>query len=259
MSRWSQRKLAANRAAKHGSALPESVELSDERLDSDGRIAAPVALSDAPAENSPNEPIVDQVGNFADKPTTAATPSAETMLTEADLPPIDGLTAQSDYTVFLKANVPAGLRKAALRKLWVSDPVLANLDRLNDYDDDYTIVTSMTMDDTIYKIGRGFLDEGLKAMQGVASEPASTGEAPTAPGRPLDSQGPALRPQVAQSSEDKANADEAGRDAGNADAGNNVASDVAAPEDSRTPDRAESGDASTSDPPASESSNNSAS
>ena len=77
------------------------------------------------------------------------------MLTEADLPSIEELTAQSDYTVFLKKNVPEALRRRALRKLWVSDPVLANLDGLNDYDDDYTIVTAMTMDDTSYKIGRG--------------------------------------------------------------------------------------------------------
>ena len=77
-----------------------------------------------------------------------------------ELPSIESLTAQSDYTVFLRKSVPEALRRAALRKLWVSDPMLANLDGLNDYDDDYNIVhTAMTMDETSYKVGRGYLDE----------------------------------------------------------------------------------------------------
>ncbi|PTW60838.1 uncharacterized protein DUF3306 [Breoghania corrubedonensis] len=61
------------------------------------------------------------------------------MLGEDDLPAIDSLTARSDFTVFLQRNVPAHLHKLAMRKLWRSDPVLANLDGLNDYDTDYTI------------------------------------------------------------------------------------------------------------------------
>jgi len=53
-----------------------------------------------------------------------------------DLPDIDTLDRDSDYTVFMRAGVPEELRTLALRKLWRSDPVLANLDGLNDYDED---------------------------------------------------------------------------------------------------------------------------
>ena len=35
-------------------------------------------------------------------------------------------------------KVPEALRKRALRKLWLSDPILANVDGLNDYDEDFT-------------------------------------------------------------------------------------------------------------------------
>jgi hypothetical protein len=55
----------------------------------------------------------------------------------ADLPDIETLDKDSDYTVFLRDGVPESLKKLALRKLWLSDPVLANLDGLNDYDEDF--------------------------------------------------------------------------------------------------------------------------
>ena len=114
------------------------------------------------------------------------------MLTEADLPSIDGLTAQSDYTVFLQKNVPETLRKAALRKLWGSDPVLANLDGLNDYDDDYTVVTAMTMDDTLYRVGRGLLDDVSTLELPSDAAPARSGN----PGGIVDAE-PAVTPESA--------------------------------------------------------------
>lgn len=173
LSRWSQRKLAA----RHGGAIPEVVDLVGERdVRRDQTQSAPVVSPEALAEKPSSQPKTAKAGVSADPISSATESSAETMLTEADLPAIDGLTAQSDFTVFLKNNVPEGLRKAALRKLWVSDPVLANLDRLNDYDDDYTIVTAMTMDDTIYKVGRGLLDDVAKLELSPHAAPAETDE-----------------------------------------------------------------------------------
>jgi hypothetical protein len=54
-----------------------------------------------------------------------------------DLPDIDTLDKESDFTVFMQAGVPEELKNLALRALWRSDPVLANLDGLNDYDEDF--------------------------------------------------------------------------------------------------------------------------
>lgn len=59
-----------------------------------------------------------------------------------DLPDIDTLTYNSDFTVFLQEGVPDALRRLALARLWRTDPILANLDGLNDYDEDYRIVAS---------------------------------------------------------------------------------------------------------------------
>ncbi|MGD9868891.1 MAG: DUF3306 domain-containing protein [Hyphomicrobiales bacterium] len=58
---------------------------------------------------------------------------------EAPLPDIETLNYESDYSGFLRETVSDDLRRRALRKLWASNPLLANLDGLNDYDLDYTI------------------------------------------------------------------------------------------------------------------------
>jgi hypothetical protein len=54
------------------------------------------------------------------------------------LPPIESLGADSDYTVFLKAGVPEALRVAALRKLWVSDPLIRDFRHPAEYAWDFT-------------------------------------------------------------------------------------------------------------------------
>ncbi len=60
-----------------------------------------------------------------------------------DLPPVDGLDKDSDYTPFLGEGVPEKLARAAMRKLWRSDPIFAFRDGLDDYDDDYTIIETI--------------------------------------------------------------------------------------------------------------------
>ena len=82
----------------------------------------------------------------ADEPQTANLPAPEATdapavetptIAAEDLPDIDSLDKDSDYTPFMAEGVPAELKKLALRALWRSDPVLANLDGLNDYDEDF--------------------------------------------------------------------------------------------------------------------------
>lgn len=49
------------------------------------------------------------------------------------LPPIDELTEASDFTPFLHKGVPETLRKAALRKLWMTEPSVVNYVPLVEY------------------------------------------------------------------------------------------------------------------------------
>ncbi|RJF84425.1 DUF3306 domain-containing protein [Azospirillum cavernae] len=78
----------------------------------------------------------------------------------ADLPSVEDLTAESDFTPFLRADVPEDLHRQALRKLWTSDPVYANDDGLKDYADDYTGLFNLSEPvKTLYRVGRGFLTD----------------------------------------------------------------------------------------------------
>jgi Protein of unknown function (DUF3306) len=91
------------------------------------------------------------------------------------LPDIDGMDDSSDFTVFLQAGVPEALRRRALRKLWGVNPVLANLDGLNDYDEDYTQLHTLGEGmKTLYRIGKGFVSDESEAP--VADAPSQVAE-----------------------------------------------------------------------------------
>lgn len=89
-----------------------------------------------------------------------------------DLPDLATLTAESDYTVFLASGVAEETRRQALRILWRSDPVLANLSGLNDYDDDYRATgTVQQVVETVYRAGAGYLEQLAEAAD---DEPDAT-------------------------------------------------------------------------------------
>ena len=61
----------------------------------------------------------------------------EKVLADADMPPLESLHEDSDYSGFLSPGVSEGLRRRALRKLFMS-AVFNVRDGLDDYDDDFT-------------------------------------------------------------------------------------------------------------------------
>ena len=67
-----------------------------------------------------------------------APPAGEVVDTPVpDLPPVDELTPQSDFSAFMHPKVDPDLRRAALRKLF-SDPHFNVMDGLDTYVDDYS-------------------------------------------------------------------------------------------------------------------------
>jgi hypothetical protein len=62
--------------------------------------------------------------------------------TDADMPPIESLTIDSDYSGFMSAKVSESLRRAALRKLFHSAE-LNVVDALDDYAEDFTTFTGL--------------------------------------------------------------------------------------------------------------------
>ncbi len=62
--------------------------------------------------------------------------------------------------MFLRKGVSEEIRRKALRVLWRSDPVLANLDGLNDYDEDFRATGALArVARTAYRVGKGYLRE----------------------------------------------------------------------------------------------------
>ncbi|MCW2236084.1 DUF3306 domain-containing protein [Azospirillum canadense] len=128
-------------------------------------IAEPVA--EEPPAQLP-EPVPEDV---AEEP--AETADADDPL--KDLPPVEELTRESDYTPFLRAEVPEDLHRQALRKLWTSDPVFANDDGLKDYADDYaSLFTGANPVKTLYRVGKGFLDAAEEAAERAEMDAAAT-------------------------------------------------------------------------------------
>lgn len=61
----------------------------------------------------------------------------------ASLPPIDSIVSGTDIRAFLAKNVPAELKRAALRRVWVADPAIRDFVGLAENDWDFTKPDSM--------------------------------------------------------------------------------------------------------------------
>ncbi|ESR22880.1 DUF3306 domain-containing protein [Lutibaculum baratangense] len=139
LSRWSERKLQRKREEEQAAE------------------AEPRHAEELPAEEAP-------AGEVTEPPEGDSPPERH----PAEDIDIESLTKESDFTIFMQAGVPKEVKRRALRKLWTSDPVLANLDGLNDYEDMTRVYGIGPIGKTAWKIGRGFLTDeeiGLNARE----------------------------------------------------------------------------------------------
>lgn len=127
------------------------------------KIDAKAAPADADMLDRPREPAP------TEKPPDATIPP--------DLPDIGTLDKTSDFAVFMSRGVPDAIRNRALRRLWQLDPALANLDGMNDYDEDFTQAgRAIDQIRTAYRVGRGMMNELPRAdapSAGASSSPES--------------------------------------------------------------------------------------
>ena len=103
--------------------------------------AAEVRQGEAPPER-PREPLHEsfhELPGVRDSDDGASGPAAEAekVPSDEDMPPLDSLDEDSDYSGFLSPGVSEALRRRALRKLFMS-AVFNIPDGLDDYDDDFT-------------------------------------------------------------------------------------------------------------------------
>ncbi|SHE43705.1 Protein of unknown function [Loktanella atrilutea] len=143
-------------------------------------------IAERAAEEAPVAPSEEAV----DSPEQVPEELSDAELLDAlDLPDPDTLQREDDFAAFMARAVPQHLRNRALRSLWRSDPVLANLDGLNDYDADYTVpATGQEMLRSAYRVGRGLLSDPVTVPEAPAAPepdpvtdptPAALAEAPT--------------------------------------------------------------------------------
>jgi hypothetical protein len=109
----------------------------------------------------------------AAEPPVAPEPEPEIDL--AALPSIDSLTADSDFSLFLRKGVPPVLKAAALRKLWLVEPSVVNYQALVEYNWDFTApgYGDLLPGDDVVKMAQ-------KVFSGFSQEPKPAEEVPTA-------------------------------------------------------------------------------
>lgn len=123
----------------------------------------------------------------------AAAPEAEEEFDIASLPSIDSLTAESDFSLFLKKGVPAALRTAALRKLWLVEPSVVNYKALVEYNWDFTApgYGELLPSDDIAKMAQQvFSGFSQKPKPAETEMPVEEGAAESRPALPAPEEGP---------------------------------------------------------------------
>ncbi len=154
LARWSRRKKESRqglRKTEEGASIEadsdaQTAALSEEPLPAGEETEARASEHAEPAEETPTEELTEE--DFADVD-------------------FDALNYDSDYGRFMKEGVPESIRRRALKQLYRSNPILANVDGLNDYDDDFTdAALAVEVLQTAYKVGRGYLtDEDIAELE----------------------------------------------------------------------------------------------
>ena len=75
-----------------------------------------------------------------------------------ELPPLESLSKESDFTPFLADNIPEFIRNRALRILWRSDPLFGFQDGLDDYAENFRVIDKLidAATDSSYRPGKGY-------------------------------------------------------------------------------------------------------
>jgi hypothetical protein len=186
--------------------------------------AAPVIEAPAPGPVIEQAPPGEAAGDAVDTgthgaPGTPGTPAPVEEggeqpvagIDEAELPDIESLDRDSDYTAFLRKGVPDHLKRAALHKLWRSDPLFGILDGLNDYDEDFTLqfrAEVVNAVKTSYKVGKGFVDDDEEETVAETADDAEEDAATVGEGEE------ASAADAGEPAADPADADEVAGDAG---------------------------------------------
>lgn len=118
-----------------------------------------------------------QAAEVAQSEAQVAERGDEELLAEAKQPAPEELDSPEAVREFMNSALPQRLKTRALRRLWTLNPVLANLDGLVDYGEDFTDAACVVENlQTTYQVGKGMLAH-LEAMAAKAeAEDAEAGD-----------------------------------------------------------------------------------
>ena len=119
---------------------------------------------------------------------------AKPLFDPASLPPIELIVAGSDISAFLAAGVPADLTRAALRRVWSSDPMIRNFVGLSENSWDFNAPGAMP---GFGPIGKDEVARLVTRLLGGPDATAVAAHPPTTPSRPDKAKTPASESQPA--------------------------------------------------------------
>lgn len=100
--------------------------------------------------------------------------SDEEILSILELPDPETLKLGDTVEKFMEGRVPERIRLRALRAFWKTNPVLANIDGLDEYCEDYTDAAMVVENlQTIYQVGKGYAVQALDALESLADDEAA--------------------------------------------------------------------------------------
>ena len=103
--------------------------------------------------------------------------SDEEILSILELPEPDTLKLGDTVEKFMDGRVPERIRARALRAFWKTNPLLANIDGLDEYCDDYTDAAMVVENlQTIYQVGKGYAAQALDSLESLTDDDTSTDE-----------------------------------------------------------------------------------
>ncbi|MBO9463737.1 DUF3306 domain-containing protein [Tropicibacter sp. R15_0] len=136
-------------------------------------------------EEARQEELAQEVAAKAELEAVQAEKTDEELLEELGLPDPDSLGEGDDFKPFLADAIPARLKTRALRQLWKVNPVLANVDGLVDYGEDFTDAALCVENlQSAYQVGKGMLAHVEELARQAAEEEAREAEADDEPEGP---------------------------------------------------------------------------
>lgn len=157
LSRWAKRKADVRETEEH------------ETENRQPELSRQPGVGDEQALTADSEPVIAE--DSRDDPPDDET--RQRWIEELEAVDIETLTYDNDFTIFMKSWVPGPLRQRALRKLWTTNPALAVLDGLNDYDLDYTdaaMQAGKVVSSYVPGTGYASLEDAAEKLAGIADD-----------------------------------------------------------------------------------------